>query len=139
MFPAMRDYEPLDLRRVCNAGVRVLGSNAKPALGPRTFHGLPFLVGRSPRRCFIAFGDQGKTRGSVTIAIGKKARWVLFAHLLLESRLLEGEPVGRVIAHYCFRYANGEKIAVPIRERLEITVIPPVWGQWPLLDRKSVV
>ncbi|MCE9614082.1 MAG: CehA/McbA family metallohydrolase [Lentisphaerae bacterium] len=129
----MRDYATLDLSRLCNAGVSVMGTRPAPELGPQNFHGIPFQVGGQRKRCFIALGGKRRGRAAVTIPIGTTVRHVLVAHALLESRLADGEPVGRVIAHYRFLYADGGALAVPIRERLEIGVAPTIWGQWPLL------
>ena len=38
-----------------------------------------------------------------------------------------------MVANYIFRYADGEAVSVPIRERFEIAVVPPGWGQMPFL------
>jgi len=136
----MTDYQPLDLSAHCNAGAEVIGPDAKPPVGAQTFHGLPFQIGPEGR-CFIARGGDLGT-GPVTIPIGQKARRVIFAHRLLESKLSEGDPVGRVVAHYAFRLAGGETVRVPIRERFETGVIPSGWGQLAFLgvpDQKDGV
>jgi hypothetical protein len=57
---------------------------------------------------------------------------LIVAHRLLETRLYTGEAVGKLIATYRFRYVDGRDIACPIRERFEISVAPPRWGQLPL-------
>ena len=65
---------------------------------------------------------------------------MIVAHRLLESRVLEGESVGRVIAIYIFRYADGGQGGVPFRERFEFNIIPTGWGQKPFVawpDRKD--
>src|SRR5207244_1211917 len=66
-----------------------------------------------------------------SIPVSSTARHAIVAHALLESKLPEGEPVGRVIANYIFRYADGSQIRMPIRERFEICVVPTAWGQQP--------
>ncbi len=131
----MKDYEPLTLTRFCTVGARFLHATAPPLLGRQNFHGLPFRISPNQQRCFLGF--PGK---SVTVPVGKPARYVVFAHALVESKLQEGEPVGRVIAHYVFQFADGTESRVPIRERFEICVVPTEWGQWPFLavpDRKN--
>ena len=133
----MTDYQPLDLSAHCNAGVDLLGPDARPPVGAQTFHGLPFQIAEG--RCYIARGgDLGKA--PVTIPIGQKARHLIFAHRLLESKMLEGAPIGGVAAHYVFHLAGGETIRVPIRERFETGVVPPGWGQLAFLavpDQKN--
>jgi hypothetical protein len=142
----MELYQPLDLTRFCNVGTSFIGPDAGPPLGSQEFHGLPFQVGPAdpdPDCCFLGFGGTEETTGSVrsvSIPLGTTARYVLFAHTLLESKVMEGENVGRVIAHYTFRFTDGEEVRVPIRERFEIHVVPTGWGQLPFLalpDQKN--
>ena len=113
----MTDYQPLDLSRICNAGLEVLGPDADAPTGRQAFRGLPFLVGGDGANCFIAFEDA--SRGA-TVPISQSARRVIIAHRLLESELMEGGPLGKPVADYVFRLAGGEEIRVPIRERFEI-------------------
>lgn len=139
----MTDYQPLDLAAWCNAGVSFLPSNVQSLLGDHEFHGLPFRVGASdpnPASCFLGFSPEEVPVEPVTVSVGSTARHVLFAHTVLDSRILQGESVGHVIAEYVFRYADGEEVSVPIRERFEIHIVPTTWGQWPFLahgDRKD--
>ncbi len=141
----MKDYQPLDLSALCNAGVEVFGNRTNPPIGRQSFHGLPFQVGPSeptPERCFLLFGDDRQDNSRVTVPIGQTAKRVLFAHALLESRVLDGGPVGEVIAHYAFRFSDGETVRVPIRERFEIAVVPCPWGMAPFLavpDQKETL
>ena len=132
----MNDYEPIDLTAFRNAGVDLYSPTAAPPLGAQQFHGLPFLIGEgSP--CFIRVGEN-----AVVIPIGRAARRVLFAHALLESEVLAGDPAGRVVAVYRFRFADGEVVEAPIRERFEVSVVPTSWGQWPFLavpDEKNAL
>src|SRR5262245_43351019 len=125
----MSDYEPVDLGPLCNAGIAIYGSEAQPPTGGVTFHGLPFLVGGAapdPARCFVSL-DSDVAEAAVEVPIGAAARHILFAHALLDTRLLEGGSVGDVVAHYAIRYADGEVARVPIRERFEIAAIPLWW------------
>src|SRR5262245_35413272 len=112
----MSDYEPIDLGPLCNAGVAIYGADEQPATGSVTLHGLPFLVGGAAPDsacCFIALGP-GAAETAVDVPVGAAARHILFAHALLDTRLLEGGPVGDVVGHYAIRYADGETARVPI-------------------------
>jgi hypothetical protein len=126
----MPDYEPLSLAALCNAGASLLGEGREIPTGVQTYHGLPFLVGPSDAsgQCVLAFGD-GVRAEDMTVPVGTQARHVIVAHRLLDSRIWEGDPVGRLVAEYVFRYAHGPEVVVPIRERFEIAVIPSPWGQ----------
>jgi len=141
----MGDYETLDLGSWCNVSaewvtkalpIPVAGWLPKSGDFPKgqtEFRGLPFRIGELlGKPGFLGFGPLGYDQ-PVEIAVGQCARWVIFAHRLLESRLHEGEPVGRHIATYRFRYADGTEVPAPIRERFEISVVPPRWGQLPFL------
>ena len=127
----MPDYEPLDLTTLCNAGAAFIGSDAAPLLGLQQYHGLPFLIGSDPAHCLIGF--TGREDSVVAVAVGQAVRTVLVAHVLLETRLTEGEAPGYAVARYTFRYADGTEEAVPIRERFEVAEAPTIWGQWPFL------
>ena len=130
------DYEPLDLSAFYNAGpeqydyrlgkTRLFPFAANPGLGPQLFHGLPFHIG-AQAPCFIGF--QAGDVGAVTIPIQVSARWVIFAHALLETRLHLGGPMGVRVADYVFQFESGAVVRVPIRERFEIGSVPPVWGE----------
>lgn len=140
----MNDYQPLDISAFCNAGSNMFGVNADPPIGSQTFHGLPFLVGSKEAdasKCFIGFGfESGLLKESLVIPINSQAQHIIFAHTLLESKLMSGDLVGRIIANYIFRFADGEEICIPIRERFEIAAVPTGWGQLPFLsvpDRKN--
>jgi hypothetical protein len=139
----MSDYEPLDLSAVCNAGPALFKGENVPPVGEQSFHGLPFRVGAAAtaEQQYLGFGSgEGLSRDPVTVPIGQTARWVLFAHALLESRLMAGGPLGVVVAEYVFCYADNEEVRVPIRERFEVAVVPIGWGQHPFLavpDRKD--
>lgn len=126
----MVDYMPLDLARWSNVESSTIpGEKGKP-LGLQTMRGLPFNVS------FVQLG--GDHKQPIEIPIQSSAHWVIVAHRLLESYLYQGEPVGHIIANYHFDFKDGQSVAVPIRERLEIAVVPVVpsneaWGQMPFL------
>jgi hypothetical protein len=127
----MPGYEPVDLSAVCNAGVDALGGEPGDVpLGKVDLRGLPFVIGPespSAERCFLLPGVP------TAVGIGRPARRVIVAHRLLEPGAPAGHAVGQTVAEYVFHLAGGEVAAVPIRERFEIQVVPPVWGRQPFL------
>ena len=130
----MHDYQPLDLSQFYNVGTQFIRDGAQPLIGSQMWHGLPFTVGGAkpdPTRCLIGFGS-GEDMG-VTIPVGAAARYIIFAHALLESRVREGENIGRVVANYSFCFSDGQVERVPIRERFEVALVPTWWGGLPFL------
>jgi hypothetical protein len=126
----MADYKPLQLENMYNVGTAFIGADAKPKIGGQTFHGLPFQIGIDTNCCFIGLGPGVQP---VTIPVNATAHNLIFAHALLESKVLAGESIGRVLAHYVVKYAGGATVRLPIRERFEVSMIPTAWGQWPFL------
>jgi hypothetical protein len=122
----MADFEPVDLRGVCNAGVDAL-EQAPLDLGRVELRGLPFLIGPARDRCFVV------ADAPVSIAIGRPARRIIVAHRQLQPAAPAGHGVGATVAEYAFHLAGGQPVAVPIRERFEIQVIPTEWGRSPFL------
>ena len=131
------DYVPLDLSAIYNVGGEVYttssraaeGFKVQPRLGAQTLRGLPFQIGTAAP-CFIGLGPgEGFSTTPVVVPIQAAVQSVVVAHTLLDSRLHQGEPVGRVVAHYVFRYADGDAVRVPIRERFEMAVVPEPWGE----------
>src|SRR5688500_9418839 len=98
----MTEYEPLDLEALRNAPASLIPG--EPPLGEQQFHGLPFSIGQG----FIA------PEGPLTVPVGKIARTLVFAHRLLESQLMQGGPVGVVVAEYVFKMADKSEHRVPI-------------------------
>ncbi len=130
----MKDYEPIDLSEWCNVGAEICAPQT-PAIGEQQFRGLPFQIGsEAGRPCFLAFGPEAPyyTR-PVSVSVGRTVRHVLFAHVLLDSRLHEGDPPGREVARYVFVYADGVRVEAPIRERFQIAVSQVGWGELPFL------
>lgn len=122
------DYEPLDLSAYCNAGSEALG-DGEVSVGARTFHGLPFLVGGTPEKG-VTLLDAGTP--SLTLPVGRTARRLIIAHRIVGS---ESQPPGTLVGEYVFRLAGGAEIRAPVRERLEIQVVPAHWGLAPFLAR----
>ncbi len=126
----MGEYKPLDISEYCNAGKEVLGTEHAPAAGEQSYHGLPFKIGaQDPERCLV----MARQDSPMGIPVRGAAHWVLFAHVLLNSRLHQGDPPGRVAGHYEFVYADGQRVRVPIRERFEVAEVPTGWGESPFL------
>ncbi len=127
----MSEYQPIDISSYCSAGAEVLNASQQLLVGEQTFHGLPFLIGAKDGdgsgNCFAAFDGASE---ELTIPISQTARTVLVAHALLDSDLLTGGAMGKVVAEYLFHFQDGEEACVPIRERFEIGVVPCGWGQW---------
>lgn len=128
MMSTNPDYSALDLSELCNAGLSILDAAPDPPIGAQRFRGLPFLIGDDPDRCFVAFGGDGH-RDPVAIPVSESARSVIVVHRLLESKVLEGGPLGEPVAEYVFRYQDGEEARVPVRDGLEIRAISGSWGQ----------
>ena len=123
----MTDYQPMDLTPYYNSGIEKLnGIPSEPALGNQSYHGLPFQIGDNQQNCFITFESDVQ---SVSISLDVIIHRLLVAHRLLDSKVMQGESIGRQVASYIFHYHNGESIEVPIRERFEISTIPTAWGQ----------
>ncbi len=127
-----KEYEPLDLGRFLNVGPENIPGGKDMPKGLVTLRGLPFLIGTTGDEplCCAAFGSGGYDH-PVEIPINRPARWIVFAHRLLESHLMEGEPPGRLIAVYRFRTERSGPISCPIRERFEISALPVPWGHLP--------
>ena len=123
----MQDYQPISFTDLCNVGTEIIGVNAALNTGPQTFHGLPFNISEG-EKCFLGFGDEANT-DSIQIPINSNPKRIIIAHRLLESRIHEGEPIGRLIANYVIQYTDGMSMSVPIRERFEIGSVPQGWGQ----------
>ena len=113
----MAEYEPLDLSSLCNSGLEALGDDADAPVGRQEFHGLPFLIGgrdsTASSQCFLMLREGH----AVSVPVGKQARYVVFAHRLMQSDLMEGKGLGRVVAEYVFHYSDAEQVRIPVRER----------------------
>lgn len=126
----MPDYRALDLSRYANAGAKLVPGGRLP-LGPQSWHGLPFQIGARSKRTghsLIAFGG-GSHAARLEIPLKRSATSVIVAHRLLDSKIDQGDPVGRLVATYVFAYADGSHVRAPVRERFEIGIVPCPWGQ----------
>src|SRR5262245_16553217 len=132
----MNDYQPINLAEFCNVGTTFLGPGAHKWIGAQDFRGLPFLVGDvqpDPQRCFVGFGGDTNGLDALSVPVDSTARWVIFAHTLLESDVENGGDVGQVVASYSICFAEGEPVRLPVRERFEVGLVPTLWGQHPFL------
>ena len=109
------EYQALELAGLCNDRAASIAGLTAPVGGPssemvpavvghQTFRGLPFLIGRPSARpgepdLLILPGDQS-TASPVSAPVGSRARWLIFVHRLLETRVYEGAPVGGLVAEY---------------------------------------
>ena len=126
----MDAYRPLDLNSLYNAGLDILGSEG--LLGCQSFRGLPFQLGDDAACCLLALGgDRGLD--PIEIPVGVEAKWLIFAHRLLESQIEENGPLGEPVARYRFRFGDGSLAETAVRERFEISVVPPLWGGAPFV------
>lgn len=135
-----RDYEPLDVSALCDAGLAILGEQAQAPIGPQVFRGLPFLIGgpaADPRSCFLGFGH-GLRADPLTIPVNRAARRIIVAHRLLESEIEDGGMVGKAVAEYVFHLASGASLRVPIRERFQISHTPPSMWVLPVMPFEAV-
>ncbi len=128
----MGTYTPVDLSDVCNVDPAWAGPDLGFPSGLVTLRGLPFQIGSAAGGRLLGFGAGGYVE-PVEVPLASDARWAIVAHRVMETRIFEGEPVGRQIAVYRFRYEDGGEAVVPIRERLEIAPVVDAWGHLPLL------
>jgi hypothetical protein len=130
----MNDYFTVDLSKQCNVGANWVEEGSEFPRGEVVLRGLPFHIvsDETQQPHFIGFGAGGYVQ-PVEIPIKNFARWVIFAHRLMESKIMEGELPGHVICTYRFRYSDSEEVEVPIRERFEISSLGQQWGQLPFM------
>lgn len=126
-------YRALDLTALYNDGLGVLGDGAASAPGgEQRFHGLPFRIGTG-QRALIVFGPGGRVQ-PLSVPVHSRALTVIFAHRLLDSRVMAGGPPGATVAYYTFGLTDGSAHRVAIRERFQIGDLSG-WGQTPFLAR----
>ena len=118
----MAGYEPIDLSSIGNVDVAEVADGIRT--GAQAMRGLPFDV---PARAIVT----GPGAESITVDVGRRASHVVFAHRMLESKVLEGADIGTVVTTYVFHLSGGDAITVPIRERFETGMLPTWWGGLP--------
>jgi hypothetical protein len=121
---------PLD--EAVNAALDLLPEPTRPpSAGELPLRGLPFALGPESRRCLLHLGQGGAADAELTL--GLRARYLVFAHRLLSTRIPEGDPPGRSVAELVFTYEDGAQVTHAIRERFEVSSLPTAWGQLPFL------
>jgi len=119
-----RDYEPLDLSGVCNAGLKILEGMRQPPIGETVFHGIPFLIGDrtdADAPCFVLLepGD-----GGLTVPVGRAGDRLIIAHRWLRTDGRDPDPPpGTPVAEYAVHLGDGTTHTLPIRERIEIGAV----------------
>ena len=99
----MHGYQPIDLSQHANAGRDVFASPVRPPAGELALRGLPFRIGSGPRddpQPFVRLGVGGHG-GPLTLTFPWPARTIIVAHLLLDSDVMLGGPVGAAVAAFC--------------------------------------
>jgi len=126
------DYAAVPLDEAANAPLDLIPERTRPpAVGELPLRGLPFALGPEAPRCLVHLGEGGA--GEVELTLGLTAPHLVFAHRLLSSRILEGDPPGRPVAELVFTYEDGAQVTHAVRERFEVAALPTSWGQLPFL------
>ena len=116
----MPDYEPVNLTPHRNAGMDLFGDASALPTGDVRLRGLPFAIGEAhDGPPFVGLGPGGHL-GPVDIAFPWPARTIVVAHLLVDSDVPIGGPVGLPVADYEITLDDGASVTVPIRELFEI-------------------
>ena len=152
-------FTPLDLSGAYNAGTGNFESEDGQRLWPardetpdetplvrlpwgeRKFWGVPFNLaaeGADQAIVLVAQNAKNGVGASATIAVGSKARRVLFAHVC--AQVQEGpwatvEGTGEAIGTYRVVYADGSAVEQPLRRRFEVHDVLIPWGHHPFLCR----
>jgi hypothetical protein len=134
-------YEAIDLSAVCDVPwvkFHAAARNARRShelpdppedrgdpTGARIYRGIPFLVGAQDGSGRILARGGAWGVDTVSIAIGRRASRVVFAHCLVTFD--DDADPGGLCSTYEFVLAGGEKIAVPIHSGLEIGAADDPW------------
>lgn len=114
-------YEALDIFTLMSSGgdtqdVSTIGR-------PVSLRGVPFVIHDNADPATTAFGPRAHEL-PVRIPIDRAARNIVFCHVLTESNVENGGPVGEPVANYVFQLSDGTSLSVPIREAFEIGTLP---------------
>lgn len=133
----MPGYSTVDLAPFVNVDRSILPERESIPDRDQSYHGLPFLIGDGSGQ--VAGFGEGVRMEPIDIPIARTITYAVFAHRLIDSRVLEGgTPVGVPCAEYVFRYDDGTEERTAIRDRFEIGTVPAVWGQWAMLAKADV-
>lgn len=125
------EYSAIPLDDAVNGPLTLLPEPVRPDPGTLELRGLPFLIGSDPERSLVHLGDGGAA--DATVAVGRSARHLIFAHRVLQSQIMQGDPPGRPVVELTFCLEGGKQVTHVVRERFEVAFIPPGWGQLPFL------
>ena len=115
----MPGYEPVDLSLHWNAGPEAFVGGPVPPSGDVDLRGLPFRIGEpNGERPYVLMGPGGHV-SRLEIPLPWPAPTIVVAHVLLDSEVPSGGPVGLRVADYVVGLDDGTSIAVPIRELYE--------------------
>ncbi len=146
-------FQPLDLKACLNSGTENIETAAteRPGFsglhrlpgGDCRFWGVPFALGDREERpggpAFILVSGRPDERiaGSVSIAVGRKTRRVLFAHVCapVDGTETSLEGTGESIGRYRIDYDSGHGVEQELRRRFEIHDLFVPWGHHPFLCR----
>lgn len=128
-------FEPIDLEQAFDVGLataspstdRYLAALAQIPGGRQVFRGVPFVLGDSAaERRWVRIGDERP------LAIGVRASYLVVLHAIVgppwddpRDPLSDPEPdfferVGVPLAEYAIVYADGSRVALPIRRGYEV-------------------
>ena len=121
----MDDYEPIDVSGYVNAGAEVLNGPLRPAVGSVQLRGIPFQIGSTTDTPgpYVAFGPGFRTT-PLRVQIDRRVGSIIVAHLLLDSAIPDNGPIGEHVADYVIELEGARTISSPIRELMEIGVLP---------------
>jgi hypothetical protein len=126
------EYAAVPLDEAANAPLDLIPEWMRPpGVGELALRGLPFSIGPEASRCLVLLGEGGAREAELTL--GLTAPHLVFAHRLLTSRILEGEPPGGAVAELVFTYEDGGQVTHDVRERFEVSSLPTGFGQLPFL------
>ncbi len=122
----MPGYQPIELSEHANVGYEAFASPIRPPVGQVTLRGLPFRIGSGradEQRPFVRLGPGGLP-GPLHLTFPWPARTIVVAHLLLDSDVMAGGPIGVAVADYEIGLDDGGSVSVAIRELFEIGALP---------------
>jgi hypothetical protein len=114
-------FTTVDLTAQCNSSARAIGFVCDA--GRHRLRGIPFAFAGTSKFgaevIALAPGD------AADIPIHASAGQVVVAHRLVDSEILDGAPHGKHCGRYVVTYEDGEQREWSLRERFEISAVPP--------------
>ena len=116
----MPGYTSIDLSIHRNERPDAFASSLRPPTGDVLLRGIPFRIGDAGSGPpYVRLGPGGHA-GPLRLAFPDPARTLVVAHLLLDSGIPAGGPVGLAVADYMIGLEDGTSVTVQIRELFEI-------------------